>query len=59
MIRESDLLLKHTLNMDGEKVAAAIEKIHSAQTAPLFYNNEQALRSVIRFAYISSIGEYK
>ena len=45
--------------MDGEKVAAAIEKIHSAQTAPLFYNNEQALRSVIRFAYISCIGEYK
>ncbi len=59
LIRESDLLLKHTLNMDGEKVAAAIEKIHSAQTAPLFYNNEQALRSVIRFAYISCIGEYK
>ena len=27
-------------------------------TAPTFYNNEQALRSIIRFAYISSIEEY-
>ena len=31
---------------------------HCAGTSPLFYNNEQALRSVIRFAYISCIDEY-
>jgi hypothetical protein len=29
-----------------------------AGTAPLFYNDEQALRSVIRFAFISCIDEY-
>ena len=44
--------------MDAESVAAAIEKVHNASTAPTFYNNEQALRSVIRFAYISCIEEY-
>jgi hypothetical protein len=39
-------------------VADAIEKAHTEGCAPLFYNNEQALRSVIRFAYISSVDEF-
>jgi hypothetical protein len=58
LIQTSDLLLKATLRMDGETVAAAIEEAHSAATAPLFYNDEQALRSVIRFAYISCVDEF-
>ena len=58
LIRDSENLLQDTLNMEEGKVAAAIEKIHRTVTAPLYYNNEQALRSVIRFAYISCIGEY-
>lgn len=45
--------------MDGEKVAAAVEKVHDTMAAPVFYNNEQALRSVIRFAYISCMDEFK
>jgi RecB family endonuclease NucS len=44
--------------MDGETVAMALEEAHSAGTAPLFYNDEQALRSVIRFAYISCVDEF-
>jgi hypothetical protein len=44
--------------MDEEAVAEAIEKAHTEGCAPLFYNNEQALRSVIRFAYISSVDEF-
>lgn len=59
LIRESDQLLQYTLNMEEEKVAAAIERAHSVSTAPVFYNNEQALRSVIRFAYISCVEEFK
>jgi RecB family endonuclease NucS len=58
LIRTSDLLLKATLRGDEEAVAEAIEEAHSAGTAPLFYNDEQALRSVIRFAYISCVDEY-
>lgn len=58
LIQNSDRLLEQTLNMDEEAVAAAIEEAHSAGTAPLFYNNEQALRSVIRFAYISCVDEF-
>lgn len=59
LILASDQLLKDTLDMNAEKVAQAIETAHSAGTAPLFYNNEQALRSVIRFAYVSCIDEFQ
>lgn len=58
LIEASDHLLEQTLNMNGEAVASAIEAVHSAGTAPIFYNNEQALRSVIRFAYISCVDEF-
>jgi hypothetical protein len=58
LIQNSERLLKATLRMDGETVAAVIEEAHSAGTAPLFYNDEQALRSVIRFAYITCIDEF-
>jgi hypothetical protein len=58
LIQTSDQLLQATLRMDSETVANAIEEAHSAGTAPLFYNDEQALRSVIRFAYISCVDEF-
>lgn len=58
MILDSEKLLNDTLNMDEISVAKSIEKIHRTATAPTFYNNEQALRSVVRFAYISCIGKY-
>lgn len=59
MIINSDKLLEDTLDMDAEAVALAIENAHSIGTAPMFYNNEQALRSVIRFAYISCAEEFQ
>ena len=58
LIEESDQLLEATLNMDAKKVASVIERVHSTATAPVFYNNEQALRSVIKFAYLSCVEEY-
>lgn len=58
LIRNSDHLLEQTLNMDEEAVASAIGEVHATGTAPMFYNNEQALRSVIRFAYISCVDEF-
>ena len=39
--------------MNADAVAAQIEKIHTEETTALFYNNEQALRSVIKLAYFS------
>jgi hypothetical protein len=58
LVQTSDLLLKATLRMDSDMVATSIAEAHSAGTAPLFYNDEQALRSVIRFAYLSCVDEY-
>ncbi len=52
-VRESDRLICDTIRQKEEAVAAQIEKIHREETAPLFYNNEQSLRSVIKLAYFS------
>lgn len=58
IIKTSDELIEHTLSQNEEEVAKAIENVHDTGTSPTFYNNEQSLRSVIRFAYISAIDEY-
>lgn len=54
----SDRLLRATINRDETTVAELIEEVHAANTSPQFYNNEQALRSVIIMAYLSSVDEY-
>lgn len=52
-VRESDQLLADTIHMNAEKVAAQIEKLHREETTALFYNDEQALRSIVKLAYFS------
>ncbi|MCM1187865.1 MAG: AAA family ATPase [bacterium] len=56
-VRESDQLIADTVHGNADAVAAQIEKIH-AEEAPLHYNNEQALRSVLKRAYFSYGDEY-
>lgn len=58
MVATSNELIEHTIDEDVEEVANAIEKVHSQATSPTFYNNEQALRSTIRFAYIAAVDDY-
>lgn len=58
LVRNSDQLLKATIDGNEEAVAGAIGEAHDAGTAPLFYNDEQALRAVIKAAYISCIDYY-
>ncbi len=53
-IRESEQLIFDTVHKNAEAVAAQIQKIHAEETAILFYNDEQALRSVIKLAYFSN-----
>lgn len=59
LVKTSEKLLNYTLERDTDAVARAISEIHSSRTAPTFYNNEQALRSVIRIAYLACIDEYQ
>ena len=56
-IRESEQLIEDTIHGDEEAVARQIEKVHEEESA-LYYNNEQALRSVIKRAYFSYGDEY-
>ncbi len=61
IIKNSDQLIYDTINEDEEAVAAAIQEVHDAGTfgvSPLFYNDEQALRSIVKFAYISCANRY-
>ena len=57
-IRESEQLIYDTVHKNSSAVAAQIEKIHAEETAILYYNNEQALRSVIKLAYFSYKDHY-
>ena len=57
-IRESDQLILDTVQGNEEAVAAQIERIHREETTPLFYHNEQSLRSVIKLAYFSYKDHY-
>ncbi|HBA51236.1 MAG TPA: AAA family ATPase [Lachnospiraceae bacterium] len=58
LLGRSHKLLEDTLAGNGDAVANAIEEIRGTQYAPTFYNNEQALRYVIKFAYIAAIDQY-
>lgn len=58
LIGRSRKLLESTIRGDSRSVAEAIETIRSTQYAPTFYNDEQALRYVIKFAYIAAIDQY-
>ncbi len=57
-VQRSDKLLEATWKMDSDTVAYIIDELHTDMTAPNFYNNEQALRSVIKMAYLSSVDYY-
>ncbi len=58
LIRESDQLLSKTFAQDADAVAKAIAAVHDSNYAPQFYNNEQALRAVVKYAYITCVDQY-
>lgn len=57
-VQESDQLILNTVHQNADAVAAQIEKIHREETAPLHYNKEESLRSVIKLAYFSYKDQY-
>lgn len=58
LIERSRKLLKDTIAGNESAVEKAIDEIRCTQYAPTFYNDEQALRYVIKFAYIAAIDQY-
>lgn len=57
-ILQSDTLLQATWQKDGEMVAAILGELHQNEIAPQFYNNEQALRSVVKLGYLCGVDHY-
>ncbi len=58
IVRGSDALLRATWDMDEEAVAEALARAHDDGCAPTFYNDEQALRAVVKSAYIAAADHY-
>lgn len=58
LITASNKLLWDTLNGNETEVVNSITKVRETNYAPLYYNNEQALRYVIKFAYIVCVDYY-
>ena len=57
-LEDSHKLFLDTINGNESAVAASIERIHREETDPLHYNDEQALRSVIKLAYYTYKDNY-
>ncbi len=58
LLNRSEKLLKDTIAGNAKAVAKAIQAVRETQYAPTFYNDEQALRYVIKFAYIAALDQY-
>lgn len=58
LLGRSRKLLEDTLAGNAGEVAEAIDAIRMTQYAPTFYNDEQSLRYVIKFAYVAAIDQY-
>ena len=58
LISASEKLLNDTLSGNEDGVARAIEKVRETNYAPQYYNNEQALRYAIKFAYIICVDRF-
>lgn len=58
LIGRSRKLLRDTFAGDTVAVAGALNEIRQEHYAPQFYNNEQALRAVIKYAFLAAEGQY-
>lgn len=58
LVRLSEKLLSDTLEGNEEEVGNAIERVRETNYAPQYYNNEQALRYAIKFAYIVCVDRF-
>ena len=57
-VRSSDKLLEDTLAGNENAVAGFIQEVHDSESAPVFYNDEQSLRYVVKMAYLSCMDHY-
>lgn len=58
LMRASAQLVDDVVNLREEAVAAGFAHVHDRDCSPLFYNNEQALRSVVKTALVAAVDDY-
>ena len=58
MMRDSVRLLDDIVSMREQEVGEALRRVHNRDCTPLFYNNEQALRAVVKSALVAAIDSY-
>lgn len=58
LMRSSVKLLDDITNRREDEVAAEFAHVHDRDCSPLFYNNEQALRAVVKTALFAAVDEY-
>ena len=58
LMRESAQLLDAIVAMDEAAVAAGFSRVHERDASPIFYNNEQALRAVVKSALVAAVDDY-
>ncbi len=57
-LKESEQLLDDIIAGREDAVAANIQKVHMKESAPLWYNDEQALRAIIKLAFFTYRDHY-
>ncbi|MCR5788919.1 MAG: ATP-binding protein [Lachnospiraceae bacterium] len=57
-IKESEQFLSDIIAGRSDAVAANIQKVHMKESAPLWYNDEQALRAVVKLAFFTYRDHY-
>ena len=57
-LKRSEQLLQWTLNGEAERVAEAIDRIHSDNTSILQYNDENSLACVLALAFYAARNQY-
>lgn len=57
-LRESEKFLADIIAGNADAVAANVQKVHRKESAPLWYNDEQALRAIIKLAFFTYRDHY-
>ncbi|MCR5790841.1 MAG: ATP-binding protein [Lachnospiraceae bacterium] len=57
-LKESEQFLSDIIAGNADAVAANIQKVHMKESAPLWYNDEQALRAIIKLAFFTYRDHY-
>ena len=58
LVSDSNKILEDTLAENAVSIGNAIDKLCGTNYAPQYYNNEQALRSIIKLAYLTAVDRY-